>query len=137
MMCQRVDPRLIDAVWPKVETWIAKAIAKGDRWWTLDTLRERVLHDPDAALFVMIDKVGVHGVFVVCVEQKPNGEREAIVPACGGRYMKSWIGLIGEIEDWSRSRGATVATITGRPGWPRVLASSGYKRTSVTVEKAL
>tara|TARA_R110000868_G_scaffold270726_2_gene530176 strand:+ start:13364 stop:13777 length:414 start_codon:yes stop_codon:yes gene_type:complete len=137
MQCQIVDPRLIDHVWPKVETWIERAIAKGDRWWTLSGIKERVLSDPSSALFVMIDDAGFYGVFVVCVETKPNGEREAIVPACGGKNMKSWIGEIGEIENWSRSQGAKFASITGRKGWPRVLASSGYKITAVTVEKAL
>lgn len=137
MICQRVDPRLIATVWPKVETWIDKAIAKGDRWWTLKALQERVTTDPDAALFVLIDGAGLYGVVAVCVEEKPTGEREMIIPACGGYEMKRWIDLIGSVEEWARSRGATVATLTGRPGWPRVLASSGYKRTSVTVEKAL
>lgn len=137
MICQLVDKRLIGAVWPKVESWISAAISKGDRWWTADALQDRVRSDDDSALFVMIDQGGIHAVFVVCVETKPTGEREAIVPACGGRNLKTWIDQISVIEEWARSRGATVATITGRAGWPRVLASSGYKRTAVIVEKAL
>jgi hypothetical protein len=45
--------------------------------------------------------------------------------------IRSWA------EEWARRAGCASVTITGRPGWERVLASDGYTKQSVTLEKDL
>lgn len=40
-------------------------------------------------------------------------------------------------EEWARREGCGAVTISGRPGWERVLAADGYKKRSVTLEKDL
>ena len=40
-------------------------------------------------------------------------------------------------EEWARREGCTAATINGRPGWERVLASEGWRKTTVCLEKEL
>lgn len=137
MQLERVDPRILSHVWPLVSGWLAKAIEKGDRWWTLDGLAWEIAANDDCALFLAIDRQGVHGAAVVMIEANQSGERYAHFPALGGVEMKRWFGLFADIEAWAKSNGATELRITGRPGWRRVLRSHGYRPSAVILEKAL
>jgi hypothetical protein len=40
-------------------------------------------------------------------------------------------------EEWARRSGCNVVSINGRPGWERLLASEGYQKKSVVLEKQL
>jgi len=40
-------------------------------------------------------------------------------------------------ERWARKEGCDSVTVTGRPGWERVLATDGYVKTAVMLEKEL
>jgi hypothetical protein len=45
--------------------------------------------------------------------------------------------MLGEIEPWARSQGCHVMEVVGRMGWARKLASRGFERTAVVLEKRL
>jgi N-acyl-L-homoserine lactone synthetase len=45
--------------------------------------------------------------------------------------------LIPRAEEWAKERGCTAAVIQSRPGWQRVMKSSGYDLHQVTVRKEL
>lgn len=137
MICRQVHPALIEDIWPRVSNWIADAITKGDRWWTLDRLRGELYANDNAALFVVLDHDGIYGAAVVMIEDKPSGGRMAHFPALGGENFGAWRQFLPDLEDWARSRGANEMTVTGRVGWQRVLKRDGYKKQSVTLEKSL
>jgi len=40
-------------------------------------------------------------------------------------------------EEWARREGIDAVTLTGRPGWEKVLANDGYVKASVSLEKDL
>lgn len=137
MHAQLVHPSLLSEIWPRVSGWIEKALDKGDRWWSLDGLKNQVESNPDTGLFVLLDKSGMYGVFVITVETKPDGSKEATVNVCGGTRMRDWIDCITQLEDWARSKGATSVGITGRRGWQRMLDRRGYKPQAILLEKQL
>lgn len=136
IVCQNVPKSLIDEVWPRVAHWIDAAI-KRDRWWTQDLLRRELKSNDNAALFLLIDKHGFYGATIAKVEQNPTGEIELQIPACGGREFSAWRHHLEQIEEWARSKGATMSRIEGRLGWQRVLARDGYKRHAIILEKQL
>ena len=41
------------------------------------------------------------------------------------------------IAQWARQQGCTAATISGRPGWTKVLKSTGWKPLHVTLSREL
>jgi hypothetical protein len=135
MKLQLVPKPMLSDIWPRVESWISAAIEKGDRWWTMDELFRRVATDPDCELFLVIDRAGIHAAAVALIETAPTGERYAMMPACGGKGAKRWIGLFDGIEAWAAENCATSMKITGRKGWLRLLAD--YKQTAVLLEKPL
>lgn len=137
MICQHVTPPTIPAVWPRVSDWISAAIEKGDRWWSLDSLRHRLEIDPDAGLFLAIDQSGIYGACVIIIEDQPNGERVAYFPALGGKDFRRWRHLLPEIEAWAKQRGASSIKVTGRLGWRRALIDTGYRQTAIITEKPL
>ena len=58
-----------------------------------------------------------------------------IIAACGGRDMKGWLRLIGQIENYAKDEDCVRVRIYGRKGWLRVL--EGYDSKHVIMDKNL
>lgn len=59
------------------------------------------------------------------------------VLACVGDDRETWEPLLEHVEAWARSHGAQLMQPIARPGWERVLAKRGYRKTHVMLEKKL
>lgn len=57
--------------------------------------------------------------------------------ACVGDDREAWEPLMDDIEAWAKAAGATLMQPIARPGWERVLAKRGYRKTHVMLEKVL
>lgn len=57
--------------------------------------------------------------------------------AATGSEMTQWQDFIADIEEWARAQGCTLMQPVTRPGWERVLAKYGYRKTHVLLEKPL
>jgi hypothetical protein len=76
-----------------------------------------------------------------------EGERSAFVTQVrtdriihawlAGGDLKELIVLVPGLESFGRAWGCTVATVTGRKGWDRVLKPFGYERVGAELRKVL
>src|SRR5262249_27171526 len=57
--------------------------------------------------------------------------------ACVGDDREAWEPLLDDIERWAKAHGAALMQPIARPGWERVLARRGYRKTHVMLEKVL
>jgi hypothetical protein len=73
-------------------------------------------------------------------------ERALIITQLSGEYVHFWIAtgemdatleLSREILKWARGLGYTKASLTGRRGWVRALATEGWRQTAVQMEHDL
>lgn len=66
-----------------------------------------------------------------------TGHRMVSITSFAGEEGESTVPLISEIEAWAKDRGAMEATIIGRMGWKRSVATQGYKIDAVLYRKPL
>jgi hypothetical protein len=82
---------------------------------------------------------------ILSKEAQVWGNEEALViTQLAGAYVHFWI-VTGELEatldlgdeiiEWARGLGYTKATATGRKGWAKVLANSGWRQQAILMEK--
>jgi hypothetical protein len=58
-----------------------------------------------------------------------------LIKACGGQGRQHWLGLLDEIEQWSKAQGCHTIRLYGRKGWSRILKD--YKVTRLVMDKSL
>lgn len=51
--------------------------------------------------------------------------------------MDQLLDMIDAAREWGRSQGCTSLTMTGRPGWERVLGNHGWSRRSITMTREI
>jgi len=125
----------LDAAWPDVSPWITKACERShgrmrpEDWY--EGIKERTYQ-----LWVMGGNAGIDAVFITEIRSYPR-RRYAHVHIGIGRNMRRWLHLIDEFERLSRDYGLDGIEGNWRPGWERVLASKGYRKTHVFMEKVL
>lgn len=66
-----------------------------------------------------------------------TGKKTVMLGELAGRGGVDLVPMIGPIEDWARSIGATSLTPIGREGWRKPLAKAGYKVDIVRYRKEL
>lgn len=54
-----------------------------------------------------------------------------------GGELRELLAMIPGIEAWGRTQGCERATVTGRPGWRRVLSKFGYRQIGDELVKGL
>ncbi len=59
------------------------------------------------------------------------------VLACVGDDRPDWEDHLATVEAWAKAQGCALMQPIARPGWERVLAKRGYKKTHVMLEKKL
>ena len=94
--------------------------------------------DGDSHLWVVTneDAVVVSAIVTRFVEYENTKSLQII--ATGGFNMKYWIDeLMPKLHRFAMDCGADKAELIGRPGWARVLAKHGYKKTLVLLEADL
>lgn len=56
------------------------------------------------------------------------------IPICTGSNSKDWLHLIDGIKEYAREQGCSVIIPLARPGWRKLLAPYGFKKTHELLE---
>jgi hypothetical protein len=121
MTIYHVPQHLLDDVWPSVEKYVERAQAFDPFKNTHDVYM--LLSHGFASLFIATRKGMIVGFGVLEVVQYPS-RRVANVMAAGGEYgflATAIDDLLPMMIEHGRREGATVVTLSGRPGWVRAL----------------
>jgi hypothetical protein len=79
-------------------------------------------------LWLVLEGDEFRSVVLTKLQTNPDtGWKNVVVTSMGGEDGVEAAPLISLIEDWARENGASEVTVTGRLGWKRLLAPSGYK----------
>lgn len=102
--------------------------------WTVADLEAEIL-SRDRQLWLAVDGDDVAAVCLTCVGN--DRLKSVIVTHCGGFGMHGWAHMIEMIAAWGREIGSGRLEVVSRPGWERVLAPYGLKKSHVVLEKRL
>ena len=126
MAIHRVPPQCVEAVWPAVEDYAARACRHHPFMDAEDLLV--VLREGRGQLVVATDARGIEGFALVEVIRFPKIATGNIVAAGGRRgFLKTLREeMLPELEQWSAEHGATAFSVTGRVGWRRFAKPHGF-----------
>jgi hypothetical protein len=127
-----VLPSALGKAWPVVEPWIASAMTGADH--SADDVRRHIEKDT-MQLWLAWDKKPIGCCVTEIVESKRGVACNLVVVA--GERFDTWAHLEDDIAQWAKGLGAVRLTLTGRRGWVRRLAGTGWAETMVTLEKAI
>ena len=119
------------ALWPDIEPFVAAALARDP--WQSTTTREiaEQLTNEDARLLVAVDQGDILGAAVVQMFNLTTG-RVIYVLTTAGDKVDQWLGaLVERLVDLAVIHGADGVTLTGRPGWSKMLLKYGFKTDQV------
>lgn len=131
-----IAPQMLAEAWPQIGAFVAQmADRSSDKFMTADLIKA-----------VSLQQMQLWAV--VTEEAKPLGcamsetitfPRRKVSRMIGGtgKDIGLWLDHIPTFEDWARSIGCSANEALARPGWEKVLAPLGYKKTHVLLEKQL
>jgi hypothetical protein len=125
MIC--VPPSCVAPLWPFVEPFIRKAMARGGMG-DYAKVANDVVRGPDL-LWLATDGKTIDAAGITSIS-----DGTLTIVACGGDLSRCGH-MIEGFEQFARDEGCTKVRICGRPGWLRRL--SGYRTKKVIIEKAL
>ena len=123
--------------WDRVKRWLDQAYGKNDIPLPETTLSD--LMSGHKQLWVAYARPPEHQILCAVLTRlsKMRSGLYCEIVAAAGQGAERWVGLISQIEDWARLEGCTKVTITGRPGWMRLLADRQYRQRQVMLELEL
>lgn len=127
-----VDPERVHEIWPHVGTLLKAACCRTGLNAFADI--EGDILAGRSLLWVAWNGHAVESAAATILINSEIG-KVCIITACGGRGMKRWLPLIGQIENYARKEDCTRVRIFGRKGWLRVL--EGYEQKHVIMDKEL
>lgn len=118
--------------WSEYLRWRPDFVALLDpQFYTVQWLDDEVVHGrivllaaPDAAI-------------LISVRTFPAGAKELHGVAATGNLRTIASDLIPSAEQFGKELGCEIAVIESRPGWEKVMKSSGYELHQVSIRKAL
>jgi hypothetical protein len=116
----------IDVVWDGVVPYLEKTLQRADGKFTVDDIYSAI-EKRDMQLWVIFDKQLIAFVITQIIYY-PQGKRLAI-PFVGGVKMSKWLHVYEQIAAFGRANGCTYAEGFARPGWKKVLAKFGFKKS--------
>lgn len=129
-MIHQVPADLVSEFWSAIEGYAARVCRYHPFMQARDLLS--LFLAGDARLFIVVEAnrvVGFAGVEVVAYPRR----KVANVLACGGEHGFLSVAvneLLPTLKQWGREQGADTFSITGRPGWVRVLRSHGFEEAA-------
>lgn len=125
-----VDPKRAGEIWPHVGPLLNSACCRtGLNAFSdieADILAGRSL------LWVAWNGGAIESAAATVLINSESG-KVCIITVCGGRGMKRWLHLVGQLEDYARCEGCARVRIYGRKGWLRLL--DGYEQKYVIMDK--
>jgi hypothetical protein len=133
-----VQPRHLADIWPEASPLVALACARSSGKFEAPDIVRAVTRG-EFQLWLGVTEREAHPVQVILITRVLNYPRlrACELLACVGDDRESWEDLLDEIERWARDRGCALMQPIARPGWERVLAKRGYRKTHVMLEKPL
>lgn len=133
-----IEKDSLDTVWPLVWPYLASAVERSRGRFSEVAMR-RLLEAGDWLLWAALEHSEasdtVLGVAVTEILVYPAGKKVINIPICTGVEAKKWAALIGEIEKWGKTEGATAVQTWARRGWAKHLQD--YEMTHVLLEKEI
>jgi hypothetical protein len=118
-------------VWPLCSEFIKAGCEIGDL--TEEDVRDFVELGSAELWFAWSDHLEAAAVTQII---SSRDDKEVLVfLSLGGEDMSRWLGLLDDIENWARKRGAMISRTIGRKGWGRVLRD--YRPSYYVYEKEL
>ena len=131
-----VPPERLTDAWPHVAPLVALACARSSGKFEAPDVA-RAVAESRFQLWVGIDDAGALRVMLL-TRLLPYPRLTACeLIACVGDDRGAWERLLDDIEAWAKANGAALMQPIARPGWERVLAPRGYRKTHVMLEKVL
>lgn len=119
--------------WPKVESYLANALARDEWKLGLDDLLSQIA-DGAMGLYVVRDfAAGEILAAIACEVQEYPAVNVFNVAYLGGRDLYRWAHLFGELEAEAVRLGCEIVRITGRAGWGRIYPD--YKEMNRVFER--
>lgn len=126
----------LPALWPQISSYMESIAGRSGRGTVKDLIDSIIAEECRLFGAVNYDNGEIKGVMLVRVIQYPL-KRILELIACSGEDSALWVNLIDQVEDWGRENGCDAVEPICRPGWEKFLATRGYKKTHVILEKAL
>ena len=128
-----VPPSAVDSVWDKASGYLEPAVALQDGYLMEDV--KRMLLRGAWQLWVAVDDSNeMHAASITRVDTYPR-KRVMVINFLGGREMKNWKHLLGDIEDTAVQNGCTELEIQGRKGWAREMKKEFTHTDVVCIKK--
>lgn len=122
-----------------VANWnlIAKALepALEHSLYDLQAIYDMILED-HAVVWMVTEDYTINGYAVTIMRDWPKG-RVFTILLLAGSQIERWFPLWSHFEDYAKNYGCDMMTITGRPGWDRVLKSQGFNSKQVVMTRTL
>src|SRR3954447_13482702 len=138
MRAALVPPQRLTDAWPRIAPLVALACARSSgKFVAADVARAvaagefqlwvgATTAEPGTPRVMLITRLLPYPRLTVCE-----------LLACVGDDREAWEPLLEDIERWAKANGAALMQPIARPGWERVLAKRGYRKTHVMLEKVL
>jgi hypothetical protein len=127
-----VDPNRVHQIWPHVGL-LLKAACRRTKLNAFADIEADILAGR-SLLWLAWNGHAVESAAATILINSEIG-KVCIMTVCGGRNMKRWLPLIGQIENYASDEGCNRVRIYGRKGWLRVL--EGYEQEHVIMDKKL
>lgn len=124
-----VLPRFIGDLWPLLEKIAARSRGK-----VLPNDILRAIEAGEWQLWGWFDEDRLVGALLTRIVVYPQLKVLEFV-GLAGRDRDEWMGHLGIVEGWARSRGCARAEAEGRDGWVPVMAPRGYVKDRVVIAK--
>ena len=127
-----VDPKRVDEVWPHVRHLLKAACRRTELNAFADI--EADILSGRSLLWLAWSGNAIEAVAATILINSDTA-KVCVITVCGGRGMRRWLPLLGEIEAYAKREGCARMRIFGRKGWLRVLA--GYEHKHIIMDKDL
>lgn len=137
MQLTEIDPRFLDAVWPKVEALVESALQAGSVQppdMTADQLRYQLVRG-ESRLLIAHNEDDISGVGIVEMISYPQ-RRVALISVMAGRGIVNEA-VRGLLEDWCRANGAVEIRGWADTARARLYEKAGFRPTCHVMRYAL
>lgn len=134
MKIQQLDPAIALEFFPELQPYVEAALAHDPyNDITMEGVQHQIEHGYCQVL-IAVDGEQLLGATLITVNANNAGERELHVVATAGENVRGWLPILIEaLRDIARAENAVRVTMSGRPGWGKVVNEYGFKVTHVSM----
>ena len=127
-----VDPKRVHEIWPHVRH-LLKAACRRTELNAFADIEADILSGRSLLWLAWNGRAIEAAAATILINS--DTAKVCIITVCGGRQMKRWLPLLGEVEAYAKREGCARVRIFGRKGWLRVL--DGYEHKHIIMDKDL